>query len=88
MSKQRQQAVEEWIGKMDFKGDYMVVTKEETGNFLTSVLEATEDIAEANRSVGIVLGALAATSGIIIGATAIEVYNELKEMKRQKDLNS
>ena len=88
MLKQRQQAVEEWISTMDFKGDYMVVTKEETGNFLTSVLEATEDIAEANRSVGIVLGALAATSGIIIGATAIEVYNEIKEMKRQKDLNS
>lgn len=72
-------AIESWISEMDFNGENMVVTKDQTRDFLSDMVDATAQWGEANRAIGIVQGAVAVTVGAAIGGLGVMASNKLKE---------
>ena len=77
-------AIESWIDEMEFNGENMVVTKDQTRDFLSNVLDTTIQWGEANRSIGIIQGVAALTAGVTVGALVVMAGNKL-EQKFKKD---
>ena len=80
----KREAIESWIEEMDFNGDNMVVTKQQTRDFLSDMVDATVKWGEDNRSIGIIQGAVAVTAGLAIGGLVVMAGNKLEE-RREKD---
>ena len=82
----KREAVEGWIEEMDFNGDTMVVTKQQTRDFLSDMVDATVKWGEDNRSIGIIQGAVAVTAGLAIGGLVVMAGNKLEQkFKKDKD---
>ena len=77
-------AIEGWIDEMEFNGENMVVTKDQTRDFLSNMVDTTVAWGEANRAIGIVQGVVAVTAGVAIGALVVTGGNKL-EQKYKKD---
>ena len=77
-------AIESWIGDMEFNGDNMVVTKDQTREFLSNMVDTTIQWGEANRAIGIIQGVVALTAGITVGALVVTTGKKL-EQKFKKD---
>ena len=79
-------AIESWIGEMDFNGENMVVTKDQTREFLSNMVDTTVAWGEANRAIGIIQGVVAVAGGITIGALVVTAGNKLEQkFKKDKD---
>ena len=76
-------AIEGWIGEMDFNGDNMVVTKDQTRDFLSNMVDTTVAWGEANRAIGIVQGVVALTAGVAVGALVATTGKKLKQKFEQ-----
>ena len=79
-------AIESWIGEMEFNGENMVVTKDQTREFLSNMVDTTVAWGEANRAIGIVQGVVALTAGITVGALVVTTGKKLgQKFKKDKD---
>ena len=79
-------AIESWIGEMEFNGENMVVTKDQTREFLSNMVDTTIQWGEANRAIGIIQGVVALTAGVAVGALVVTAGNKLEQkFKKDKD---
>ena len=79
-------AIESWIDEMEFNGENMVVTKDQTREFLSNMVDTTIQWGEANRAIGIIQGVVAVTAGVAVGALVVTAGNKLEQkFKKDKD---
>ena len=80
----KEQAIQSWINEMNFDGEKMVVTKDQTREFLSEVLDVTHRWGEANRAIGVIQGVVAVSAGFAAGALIVIGVDKL-EKKFKKD---
>lgn len=84
----KEQAIQSWIDRMDFDGDKMVVTKDQTREFLSDAVDVTVKWGEANRAIGVIQGVVAVTAGFAAGALIVIGVDKLEKKFKKDDDNS